>query len=45
MNASKPNKHVERQKMATYTAINLVARSTPGPISPELFEVVRIVSL
>ena len=27
--------------MSTYTAINLVARPTPGPISPDLFEVVQ----
>jgi len=27
--------------MSTYTAINLIARPTPGPISPELFEVVQ----
>lgn len=27
--------------MSTYTAINLVARPEPGPITPELFEVVQ----
>jgi len=27
--------------MSTYTAINLIARPTPGPIGPELFEVVQ----
>ncbi len=27
--------------MNTYTAINLIARPTPGPIGPELFEVVQ----
>ena len=26
--------------MTTYTAINLIARPTAGPIGPELFEVV-----
>ncbi|MBT8139125.1 MAG: NADP-dependent oxidoreductase [Gammaproteobacteria bacterium] len=27
--------------MATYTAINLIARPKPGPISPDVFEVVK----
>lgn len=27
--------------MSTYTAINLIARPTPGPVGPELFEVVQ----
>ena len=27
--------------MSTYTAINLVSRPEPGPISPDLFEVVQ----
>ncbi len=27
--------------MSIYTAINLVARPEPGPITPELFEVVQ----
>jgi NADPH-dependent curcumin reductase CurA len=27
--------------MSTYTAINLIARPEPGPVSPELFEVVQ----
>ena len=27
--------------MDTYTAINFLARPTPGPIGPELFEVVQ----
>lgn len=27
--------------MSTYTAINLIARPTPGPVSPELFEIVQ----
>jgi len=27
--------------MSTYTAINLIARPTPGPVSPDLFEVIQ----
>lgn len=27
--------------MSTYTAIKLIARPTPGPVSPDLFEVVQ----
>ena len=27
--------------MSTYTAINLIARPTPGPVTPDLFEVVE----
>jgi NADPH-dependent curcumin reductase CurA len=27
--------------MTTYTAVNLIARPSPGPISPELFEIVH----
>lgn len=33
--------HLQENNMSTYTSINLAARPSPGPITPDLFEVVN----